>query len=81
MFAVPSRNRSPHSLVAAPIFRVPSASGIKLLPTDVSVDTPLMFNASAVVTPATIKSPNTVAPIAVVANRFVSLKYSATAPS
>ena len=52
--AVPSMNKSPHSLVAAPIFLVPSTSGIKLLPTDVKVDTPLMFNLLLVVTPLTL---------------------------
>ena len=52
--AVPSRNKSPHSLVAAPIFLVPSTSGIKLLPIDVKVDTPLMFNLLLVVTPLTL---------------------------
>ena len=35
MFAVPSMCRSCHSLPAAPIFLLPSPSGIKLLPIDV----------------------------------------------
>ena len=51
MFAVPSRNRSPHSLVAAPICLVPSTSGIKLLPIEVSVVTPVTFILTAVVVP------------------------------
>ena len=51
IFAVPSRNRSPHSLVAAPICLVPSTSGIKLLPIEVSVVTPVTFILTAVVVP------------------------------
>ena len=43
IFAVPSIYKSPHSLVAAPMFLVPSASGIKLLPIDVNVDIPLIL--------------------------------------
>ena len=42
IFAVPSMCRSCHSLPAAPIFLLPSPSGIKLLPIDVKVDTPLI---------------------------------------
>ena len=53
ILAVPSMNRSCHSLPAAPIFLLPSVSGIKLLPIDVKVDTPLMFNLLLVVTPLT----------------------------
>ena len=37
MFAVPSICKSCHSLPAAPIFLLPSVSGIKLLPIDVKV--------------------------------------------
>jgi hypothetical protein len=54
MFAVPSMNKSCHSLPAAPIFLLPSVSGIKLLPIDVKVDTPDMFNLLLVVTPLTL---------------------------
>ena len=54
IFAVPSMCRSCHSLPAAPIFLLPSPSGIKLLPIDVKVDTPLMFNLLLVVTPLTL---------------------------
>ena len=54
IFAVPSINKSCHSLVAAPILLLPSVSGIKLLPTEVKVDTPLMFNLLLVVTPLTL---------------------------
>ena len=54
ILAVPSMNRSCHSLPAAPIFLLPSVSGIKLLPIDVKVDTPLMFNLLLVVTPLTL---------------------------
>ena len=54
IFAVPSMNRSCHSLPAAPIFLLPSVSGIRLLPIDVKVDTPLMFNLLLVVTPLTL---------------------------
>ena len=43
MFAVPSMNKSPHSLVAAPIFLVPSGSGIKLLPILANVAIPLIL--------------------------------------
>ena len=57
IFAVPSMNKLPHSLVAAPIFLLPSTSGIKLLPTDVNVDTPLTSNLLVVVTPV-ILTPN-----------------------
>ena len=72
IFAVPSRNRSPHSLVAAPMFLVPSASGIKLLPTDVKVETPetLKFPSPVVLTPETVKLPNTLAPTPRVSKRF-----------
>ena len=44
MVAVPSKNKFCHSLVAAPIFLLPSTSGIRLLPTDVNVDTPDIFS-------------------------------------
>ena len=47
-------NKLPHSLVAAPIFLLPSTSGIRLLPTDVNVDTPDMFSLLLVVTPLTL---------------------------
>ena len=53
IFAVPSMNRFCHSLPAAPMFLLPSVSGIKLLPIDVKVDTPDMFNLLLVVTPLT----------------------------
>ena len=54
MVAAPSKNKFCHPLVAAPIFLLPSTSGIKLLPIDVKVDTPLMFNLLLVVTPLTL---------------------------
>ena len=66
IWAVPSTNKSPHSLVAAPIFLLPSTSGIKLLPTDVNVDTPDMFSLLLVVTPLTLT------PCGVVWNTFPS---------
>ncbi len=64
MFAVPSMCRSCHSLPAAPIFLLPSTSGIRLLPTDVNVDTPDMFSLLLVVTPLTL------IPCGVVCNTF-----------
>ena len=46
----------------------------------VKVDIPLTKSLAVVVTPETIKSPNTVAPIAVVENLSVSSKYKSTDP-
>ena len=43
IFAVPSIYKSCHSLVAAPIFLVPSGSGIKLLPILANVAIPLIL--------------------------------------
>ena len=51
MLAVPSICKSCHSLPAAPMFLVPSPSGIKLLPIEVSVVTPVIFKLTAVVVP------------------------------
>ena len=47
------------------MFLVPSASGIKLLPTDVSVDTPLTSNVLVVVIPVTTTPPAAVRILAV----------------
>ena len=47
----------------------------------VNVDIPLTKSLAVVVTPETTKSPNTVAPIAVVSNFLSELWYNSTEPS